>query len=63
MTPQSVLTELLDRIAASNGAPVLVGADERADWRALLRRLPDSKLFTDDDELINRILREASPAN
>jgi len=37
--------------------------DERADWRALLRRLPDSKLFTDDDELINRILREASPAN
>jgi len=34
MTPQSVLTELLDRIAASNGAPVLVGADERADWPA-----------------------------
>ncbi|SFM68525.1 hypothetical protein SAMN05421721_12310 [Ectothiorhodospira mobilis] len=34
MTPQAVLTELLDRIAASNGAPVLIGADELADWPA-----------------------------
>src|SRR5690554_1637637 len=32
MTPQAVLTELLDRIAASHGAPVLIGADELADW-------------------------------
>lgn len=34
MTPQAVLTELLDRIAASHGAPVLIGADELADWPA-----------------------------
>jgi len=34
MTPQAVLTELLDRIAASHGAPVLISADELADWPA-----------------------------
>ncbi|TQE99553.1 MAG: hypothetical protein FKY71_08045 [Spiribacter salinus] len=34
MTPQTVLTELLERIAASHGAPVLIGADELADWPA-----------------------------
>lgn len=34
MTPQAVLTELLDRIAASHGTPVLIGADELADWPA-----------------------------
>lgn len=34
MTPQAVLTELLDRIAASHGERVLVGADELADWPA-----------------------------
>src|SRR5690606_24168994 len=34
MTPQAVVTELLDRIAASNGAPVLIGADAMADWPA-----------------------------
>ncbi len=34
MTPQAVLTELIDRIAASHGERVLVGADELADWPA-----------------------------
>lgn len=34
MTPQAVLTELLDRIAASQGAPALISADELADWPA-----------------------------
>lgn len=34
MMPQAVLIELLDRIAASHGAPVLIGADELADWPA-----------------------------
>ena len=34
MMPQAVLTELLDRIAESQGAPVLISADELADWPA-----------------------------
>lgn len=33
-----------------------------ADWKALLRRLPASKLFPDDPALIERILREAGAA-
>ncbi len=37
--------------------------DDRADWRALLQRLPESNLFADDPELIERILDEASPSN
>jgi len=34
MTPQAVLTELLDRVAASPGAPTLISADELACWPA-----------------------------
>jgi len=34
MRPQAVIAELLDRIAASKGAPVLIGADEMASWPA-----------------------------
>ena len=32
MTPEGALIELLDRVAALQGAPVLIGADELAQW-------------------------------
>lgn len=35
MTPQAVLTELFDRVAASPGTPVLISADELASWPAV----------------------------
>ncbi len=35
------------------------GAEGGSDWPGLLRRLPQSGLFPDDDELIERILTEA----
>lgn len=37
------------------------GSDGGSDWVLLLRRLPDSGLFPDDADLIDRIITEASP--
>lgn len=34
MMLEALITELLDRVAASHGAPVLIGVDELADWPA-----------------------------